>query len=84
VEQPIQRLFFALAAANTMKVYGGDATDAFAHSPPPDTPTFVHVDEAYAEWYEDQNKAIIKIRLRRHKRASRADDPAWLTNERGD
>jgi hypothetical protein len=31
-----------------------------------------------------QNKEIIKIRLRRHKRASRADDPAWLTNERGD
>jgi hypothetical protein len=30
------------------------------------------------------NKEIIKIRLRRHKRASRADDPAWLTNERGD
>jgi hypothetical protein len=29
-------------------------------------------------------KEIIKIRFRRHKRASRADDPAWLTNERGD
>jgi hypothetical protein len=52
VEQPIQRLFFALAAAN--KVYGGDATNAFANSPPPDTPTFVQVDEAYAEWYEDR------------------------------
>jgi hypothetical protein len=26
---------------------------------------------------------MIKIRLRRHERASRADDPAWLTNERG-
>jgi hypothetical protein len=31
-----------------------------------------------------ENKEIIKIRLRRHERASRADDPAWLTNERGD
>jgi hypothetical protein len=30
---------FALAAANNIKVYGGDATHAFAHSPPPDTPT---------------------------------------------
>jgi hypothetical protein len=59
VEQPIQRLFFALAAANTMKVYGGDATDAFAHSPPPDTPTFVHVDEAYAEWYEDRFGTVL-------------------------
>jgi hypothetical protein len=36
VGQPIQRLFFALAAAN--EVYGGDATNAFANSPPPDTP----------------------------------------------
>jgi hypothetical protein len=31
-----------------------------------------------------RNKEIIKIRLRRHERAYRADDPAWLTNERGD
>jgi hypothetical protein len=30
-----------------------------------------------------QNKEIIKIRLR-HEHASRADDPAWLTNERVD
>jgi hypothetical protein len=41
VEQPVQRLFFALAAANDTKVYGGDAQDAFAHSPPPATPTFI-------------------------------------------
>ena len=52
VEQPIQRMFFALAAHNNYKVYGGDAQDAYAHSPPPDTPTFVTVDDAYAEWYE--------------------------------
>jgi hypothetical protein len=52
VEQPVQRLFFALAALLNYNVYGGDATDAFAHSPPPDTPTFVHIDDAYAEWYQ--------------------------------
>jgi hypothetical protein len=33
VEQPVQRLFFALAAANNMRVYGGGATDAFAQPP---------------------------------------------------
>jgi hypothetical protein len=33
---------------------------------------------------ERQNKVIIKIRLRWHERASRADDRTWLTNERGD
>ncbi|KAG7369542.1 reverse transcriptase RNA-dependent DNA polymerase [Nitzschia inconspicua] len=52
VEQPIQRMFFALAAAHDMQVYGGDATDAFAHSPPPETPTFIMIDDAYAEWYK--------------------------------
>jgi hypothetical protein len=51
VEQPIQRLFFALAANLGYSVYGGDAQDAYAHSPPPDTPTFVQIDDAYAEWY---------------------------------
>ncbi|KAG7341208.1 hypothetical protein IV203_023159 [Nitzschia inconspicua] len=43
---------FALAAAHDMRVYGGDATDAFAHSPPPETPTFIMIDDAYAEWYK--------------------------------
>ncbi|KAG7344102.1 reverse transcriptase RNA-dependent DNA polymerase [Nitzschia inconspicua] len=52
VEQPIQRMFFALAAAHDMRVYGGDATDAFAHSSPPETPTFIMIDDAYAEWYK--------------------------------
>ena len=54
VEQPIQRLFFALSAHLGYGVYGGDATDAFAHSPPPDVPTYVSVDEAYADWYESR------------------------------
>jgi hypothetical protein len=52
VEQPVQRLFFALAAAIDMKVYGGDAQDAFAHSSPPATPTFIIIDDAYADWYK--------------------------------
>eukprot|EP00980_Cylindrotheca_fusiformis_P025376 scaffold13535_cov117-Cylindrotheca_fusiformis.AAC.2 len=51
VEQPIQRMFFALAAHMGYKVYGGDAKDAYAHSPPPERPTFVAIDDAYAEWY---------------------------------
>ncbi|MCE2995760.1 MAG: hypothetical protein LW863_09190 [Flammeovirgaceae bacterium] len=51
VEQPIQRLFYALAAELGYKVFGGDAKDAYAHSPAPGVPTFVHIDDAYAEWY---------------------------------
>ena len=52
VEQPIQRLFLALAAHMGYPVFGGDAEDAYAHSPPPETPTFVAIDDAYADWYE--------------------------------
>ena len=56
VEQPIQRLFFALSALKGYRVYGGDAQDAFAHSPPPDQPTYVAIDDAYADWYEERFK----------------------------
>eukprot|EP00980_Cylindrotheca_fusiformis_P008178 scaffold1732_cov76-Cylindrotheca_fusiformis.AAC.1 len=52
VEQPVQRLFFALAAEMNYKVFGGDAKDAYAHSPPPKRPTYVAIDDAYAEWYQ--------------------------------
>ncbi|KAI2490163.1 hypothetical protein MHU86_24414 [Fragilaria crotonensis] len=28
-----------------------DATNAYANSPPPDQPTFVYIDDQYADWY---------------------------------
>jgi len=56
VEQPVQRLFFALAARENYRVYGGDAQDACAHSPPPETPTFVSIDDAYEDWHEHRFK----------------------------
>ena len=52
VEHPVQRLFFAIAANLNLKVYGGDAKDAFAHSPGPEMPTYLAIDDAYAEWHE--------------------------------
>ncbi|KAG7373304.1 reverse transcriptase RNA-dependent DNA polymerase [Nitzschia inconspicua] len=51
VEQPVQRLFYALAARLGYRTYGGDAQDAFAHSPGPKIPTYVYIDDAYADWY---------------------------------
>jgi len=47
VEQPAQRLFFALAARENYRACGGGAQDAHAHSLPPETPTFVSIDHAY-------------------------------------
>ena len=51
VEQPIQRMFFSLSASLGYDVYGGDALDAFDHSPPPVVPTYVSINDAYADWY---------------------------------
>ncbi|KAG7357166.1 reverse transcriptase RNA-dependent DNA polymerase [Nitzschia inconspicua] len=51
VEQPVQRLFYALAARLGYRTYGGDVQDAFAHSPGPKIPTYVYIDNAYADWY---------------------------------
>jgi hypothetical protein len=33
-------------------VYGGDAQDAFAHSPASKIPTFIRMDDAFAKWYQ--------------------------------
>ena len=52
VEQPIQRLFFVLSAQLGVGVYKSDATDAYAHSPPPDVPTLMAIDEAHADWFQ--------------------------------
>jgi hypothetical protein len=59
VEQPVQRLFFALSAELGYRVYGGDAKDAYAHSPPPERPTFCEIDDAYAEWYEHRFGVVL-------------------------
>ena len=45
VEHPVQRLFLAISANEFLKIYGGDAKDTFAHSPAPDVPTFVIIDD---------------------------------------
>lgn len=54
IMQPVQRLFFAFSAAKCYKIYGADAQDAYAHSPPPHIPTFVAIDDQYADWYKER------------------------------
>jgi hypothetical protein len=51
IEQPCLRLFFALCAYEGYVCLKVDATNAYANSPPPDQPTFVYIDEQYADWY---------------------------------
>ena len=51
VEHPIQQQFFALAAEQNFLLFGGDTKDAFAHSPAPEAPIFMMINNQYYEWY---------------------------------
>lgn len=46
------------------KIFGGDANDAYAHSPGEfKIPTYISIDDQYAEWYEDRYKKTIDWNL---------------------
>ena len=51
VEHPIQQQFLALAAEKNFLLFGGDAKDAFTHSPAPEVPTYIMINNQYYEWY---------------------------------
>ena len=53
IEQPCMRMFFALCAHEGFIALKVDATNAYANSPPPDQPTFVYIDDQYADWCLD-------------------------------
>ena len=41
-----------MCAHSGLTIYGGDATDAYTHSPATND-TYLYVGNAYAEWYKD-------------------------------
>ncbi|KAI2489069.1 hypothetical protein MHU86_25535 [Fragilaria crotonensis] len=45
------RMFIALCANEGYICIKVDATNAYANSPPPDQPTFVYIDQPYADWF---------------------------------
>ena len=51
IEQPISRLFYALCAYYNLIILTTDAVNAFANADAPSIPTYVRIDDAYAEWY---------------------------------
>ena len=62
VELPVQRLFLGICADSGLTIYGGDATDAYAHSLAPND-TYLQVDDAYAEWYKNKTNKTISKRM---------------------
>jgi hypothetical protein len=51
IEQPCTRMYFAVCAHEGYISILVDATNAFANSPPPEQPTFVYIDQQYADWH---------------------------------
>jgi len=52
LEQTGARIFWATSAHMNKKIYGSDASNAFAEAPPPKAPLYLRVDTAYIEWYK--------------------------------
>ena len=52
IDQAACRLFWAIAAMKCKLVYGSDAVNAFAEAPPPKSPLYLKVDDAYRNWYK--------------------------------
>ena len=50
-DQPCMRLFFALSTAISFVVLGADCSNAYASSPSPTQPTYVRINDAFADWY---------------------------------
>ena len=48
------QIFFALASVLGVMVTSKDATNAFANSAEPTVPTYVRIDDQYAEWYKER------------------------------
>jgi hypothetical protein len=52
VDQTSSRLFYAIAAAENLLVYGSDVCNAFAEAPPPKQGFYIQPDRAFHEWWE--------------------------------
>ena len=52
VDQTSSRLFYAIAAAENLLVYGSDVCNAFAEAPPPKQGFYIRPDRAFHEWWE--------------------------------
>ena len=56
VDQTSSRLFYAVAAAENLLIYGADVSNAFAEAPPPKQGFFIYPDRAFIEWWENHKK----------------------------
>jgi hypothetical protein len=53
VEQPAQRLYWALVASLSLADVGCDVGNAFAEAPTPTQPFYMYMDNKFREWWEN-------------------------------
>jgi hypothetical protein len=56
VDQTSSRLFYAIAVAENLLVFGADVSNAFAEAPPPKQGFYVRPDRAFNEWWVQHKK----------------------------
>ena len=56
VDQTSSRMFYAVAAAENLLVYGADVSNAFAEAPPPKQGFYIYPDRAFHEWWVHHKK----------------------------
>jgi hypothetical protein len=56
MDQTSVQLFYAVAAAKNMLIFGADVSNAFAKAPPPKQPFFIQPDKAFHEWWVNHLK----------------------------
>jgi hypothetical protein len=55
INQLCIRLFFALSAVMSFVMMVADCTYAYANAPSPGQPSYVRIDDAYADWYRSRH-----------------------------
>jgi len=56
VDQTSSRLFYAVAAAENLLIYGADVSNAFAEAPPPKQGFYIYPDKAFHDWWVHHKK----------------------------
>ena len=51
IEQTGSRIFYAIAAAENLLVFGADVSNAFGEAPPPKQGFFIRPDKPFRDWY---------------------------------
>eukprot|EP00804_Cyclotella_cryptica_P010142 CCRYP_018497-RA/>CCRYP_018497-RA protein AED:0.41 eAED:0.40 QI:0/0/0/1/0/0/5/0/765 len=59
IDQTGSRIFYAIAAAENLLVFGADVSNAFGEAPPPKQGFYIRPDKAFHDWYLARHGKVI-------------------------